>query len=169
MCFSVDCRVLRTVSLIWTFSICGPKWPKKVRLKVRANSKGESPYRTEDWSVRSGRQLRRREAGWRAAGSERPVRNQNNDELDSAKMDWRACLFVAKPRTENRPVKGERKISRPMPGEHREQKIGMHRVVGDRMVGSWSDMNQGSRAGKEQRSWSVEGPKNRAREVTEPP
>ena len=24
----------------------------------------------------------------------------------------------------------------------------MHRVVGDRMVGSWSDMNQGSRPGK---------------------
>jgi hypothetical protein len=29
-----------------------------------------------------------------------------------------------------------------------EQQIGMHRVVGDRMVGSWSDMNQGSRPGK---------------------
>jgi hypothetical protein len=38
-------------------------------------------------------------------------------------------------------------------------KIGMHGVVGDRMVGSWSDMNQGSRTGKEQRSWSAEGPK----------
>ena len=24
----------------------------------------------------------------------------------------------------------------------------MHRVVGDRMVGSWSDVNQGSRTGK---------------------
>ena len=37
---------------------------------------------------------------------------------------------------------------RPIPGESSEQKIGMHRVVGDRMVGSWSDMNQGSRTGK---------------------
>ena len=27
-------------------------------------------------------------------------------------------------------------------------KIGMHGVIGDRMVGSWSDMNQGSRTGK---------------------
>jgi hypothetical protein len=27
-------------------------------------------------------------------------------------------------------------------------KIGMHGVVGDRMVGSWSDMNQGSRTGE---------------------
>jgi len=26
-------------------------------------------------------------------------------------------------------------------------------VGGDRMVGSWSDMNQGSRSGKERRSW----------------
>jgi hypothetical protein len=37
-------------------------------------------------------------------------------------------------------------------------KIGMHGVVGDRMVGSWSDMNQGSRAGKERRSWPHGGP-----------
>jgi hypothetical protein len=27
-------------------------------------------------------------------------------------------------------------------------KIGMHGVIGDRMVGSWSDINQGSRTGK---------------------
>jgi hypothetical protein len=43
---------------------------------------------------------------------------------------------------------GRAAISRPIPGENREQQIGMHRVVGDRMVGSWSDMNQGSRPGK---------------------
>ena len=30
---------------------------------------------------------------------------------------------------------------------------GMHGVGGDRMVGSWSDMNQGSRSGKGRRSW----------------
>ena len=30
---------------------------------------------------------------------------------------------------------------------------GMHGVGGDRMVGSWSDMNQGSRSGKERCSW----------------
>ena len=35
--------------------------------------------------------------------------------------------------------KGGAAISRPIPGEHSEQQIGMHRVVGDRMVGSWSD------------------------------
>jgi hypothetical protein len=37
-------------------------------------------------------------------------------------------------------------------------KIGMHGVVGDRMVGSWSDMNQGSRSGEERRSWRLGGP-----------
>jgi hypothetical protein len=31
-------------------------------------------------------------------------------------------------------VKGKTAISRPVPGEHSEQQIGMHRVVGDRMV-----------------------------------
>jgi MFS family permease len=46
------------------------------------------PIGQKHWSVRSGRQLRRREAGWRAAGSERPVHKQNNDELDSARALW---------------------------------------------------------------------------------
>jgi len=43
---------------------------------------------------------------------------------------------------------GRAELSRPISGEHSEQQIGMHRVVGDRMVRSWSDMNQGSRTGK---------------------
>jgi hypothetical protein len=34
----------------------------------------------------------------------------------------------------------------------------MHGVVGDRMVRRWGDMNQGSRAGKERRSWPQGGP-----------
>ena len=36
--------------------------------------------------------------------------------------------------------------------------MGMHGVFGDRMVRSWSDMNQRSRAGKERRSWLQVGP-----------
>ena len=55
-----------------------------VRLRVRTNSRVKVPIGQKHWSVRSGRQLRRREAGWRAAGSERPVHKQNHDELDSA-------------------------------------------------------------------------------------
>ena len=34
----------------------------------------------------------------------------------------------------------------------------MHGVIGDRMVGSWSEMNQGSGAGKERRSWLLTEP-----------
>jgi hypothetical protein len=46
-----------------------------VRLRVRTNSRVKVPIGQKYWSVRSGRQLRRREAGWKAAGSERPVHN----------------------------------------------------------------------------------------------
>ena len=56
----------------------------QVRLRVRTNSRVRVPMGQKHWSVRSGRQLRRRETGWRAAGSERPVHNQNNGELDTA-------------------------------------------------------------------------------------
>jgi len=55
-----------------------------VRLRVRTNSGVKVLIGQKHWSVRSGRQLRRRETGWRAAGSERPVHKQDNDELDSA-------------------------------------------------------------------------------------
>ena len=47
-----------------------------------------------------------------------------------------------------RPMKGERKIRDLSLESTVSSKIGMHRVIGDRMVGSWSDMNQGSRFGK---------------------
>src|ERR1700751_4788352 len=61
-----------------------PEGPWEVRLKVRTNSEVKVLIGQKHWSVRSGRQLRRRETGWRAAGSERPVHKQNDDELDSA-------------------------------------------------------------------------------------
>jgi hypothetical protein len=62
----------------------GAKRWQDVRLRVRANSEVKVLIGQKHWSVGSGRQLRRREAGWRAAGSERPVHKQNNVELDSA-------------------------------------------------------------------------------------
>jgi hypothetical protein len=37
-------------------------------------------------------------------------------------------------------------------------RVGVHGVFGDRMVRSWNDMNQGSRAGKERSSWLQVGP-----------
>jgi hypothetical protein len=55
-----------------------------VRLRVRTNNGVKVLIGQKHWSVRSGRQLRRRETGWRAAESERPVHKENNDELDSA-------------------------------------------------------------------------------------
>ena len=55
-----------------------------MRLKVRTNNGVKVLIGQKHWSARSGRQLRRRETGWGAAGSERPVHKQNNDELDSA-------------------------------------------------------------------------------------
>jgi hypothetical protein len=57
-----------------------------------------------------------------------------------------------------RPGKGERKIRDLPAGETVSSRTGMHGVFGDRMVRSWSDMNQGSPAGKEQRSWPQVGP-----------
>src|SRR5258708_6279937 len=61
-----------------------PEGPREVRLRVRTNSGVKVLIGQKHWSVRSGRQLGRRETGWRAAGSERPVHKQDNDELDSA-------------------------------------------------------------------------------------
>src|SRR6202023_3245420 len=80
-----------------------PTGPRKVRLKVRTNRRVKVLSGREHWPVRSGRELRRREAGGRAAGSESPGHKHNNVELDSAKMHWRACFSVAKPRPETVP------------------------------------------------------------------
>ena len=45
-------------------------------------------------------------------------------------------------------MKGERQFRDLSLASAVSRTIGMHRVVGDRMVRSWSDMNQGSRTGK---------------------
>src|SRR5882762_6645541 len=76
-------------------------------------------------------------------------------------MHWRACSLKAKPRSRERKPSREGRTDnlRPIPGKSTvSSKIGMHGVVGDRMVGSWSDMNQGSRSGEERRSWLHGGP-----------
>ncbi len=69
-------------SMAWFVGRC--EAPRDVRLRVRTNRGVEVPIGQQHWPVRSGRQLRRREAGWGAAGSERPVDKQNHVELDSA-------------------------------------------------------------------------------------
>ena len=63
-------------------------------------------------------------------------------------MHWRALLSCGEAKNGNRPVKGERKIRDLSLESTVSSKIGMHGVFGGRMVGSWSDMNQGSRPGK---------------------
>jgi hypothetical protein len=60
-----------------TRQLC-PERTGAVRLKVRTNNGVKVLIGQKHWSVRSGRQLRRRETGWRAAGSERPVHKQND-------------------------------------------------------------------------------------------
>ena len=118
-----------------------------MRLKVRTNSRVKVPIGREHWPVRSRRQLRRREAGWRAAGSKRPVHKQNM--MNSIRPDALASLLLkGEAKTGSRPVKGERQFRDLSLESTVSSTIGMHGVIGDRMVGSWSDMNQGSRTGK---------------------
>jgi hypothetical protein len=73
-------------------------------------------------------------------------------------MHWRVCFLKTKPRTESDPGRENGKSATYPLESTVSRKIGMHGVVGDRMVGSWSDMNQGSRAGKERRSWPLRRP-----------
>ena len=69
--------------------------------------------------------------------------------LNSIRPDALASLLLnGEAKTGNRPVKGERQFRDLSLESTVSSKIGMHGVIGDRMVGSWSDMNQGSRTGK---------------------
>jgi hypothetical protein len=73
-------------------------------------------------------------------------------------MHWRACIFKVKPRTETVPRREPGKSATCPLASTVSRKIGMHGVIGDRMVRSWSGMNQGSRAGEERRSWLLGEP-----------
>src|SRR4029077_14159798 len=95
-------------------------------------------------------------------GGEQPEANDqsiNKTMMNSIRPEALASL-LSKDEAKNgiRPGKGERKIRDLSLESTVSRKIGMHGVVGDRMVGSWSDMNQGSRAGKERRSWLLAEP-----------
>jgi hypothetical protein len=69
--------------------------------------------------------------------------------MNSIRPDALASLHL-KGEAQNgiRPEKGERKIRDLSLESTVSRKIGMHGVGGDRMVGNWSDMNQGSQTGK---------------------
>ena len=69
--------------------------------------------------------------------------------MNSIRPDALASLLLyGEAKNGNRPAKGERQIRDLSLESTVSSKIGMHGVGGDRMVGSWSGMNQGSRTGK---------------------
>ncbi len=69
--------------------------------------------------------------------------------MNSIRPDALASLLLnGEAKNGNRPVKGKRQFRDLSLERTVSSKIGMHGVVGDRMVKSWSDMNQGSRPGK---------------------
>ena len=69
--------------------------------------------------------------------------------MNSIRPDALASLPVnGEAKNGTRPVKGERQFRDLSLERAVSSKIGMHGVFGDRMVRSWSDMNQGSRPGK---------------------
>jgi len=69
--------------------------------------------------------------------------------MNSIRPDALASLRLkGEARNGNRPVKGERPIRDLSLERAVSRKIGMHGVVGDRMVRSWSDTKQGSRPGE---------------------
>ena len=69
--------------------------------------------------------------------------------MNSIRPDALASLLLySEAKNGNRPVKGERNFRDLSLESTVSSKIGMHGVVGDRMVGSWGDMNQGSRTGE---------------------
>ena len=69
--------------------------------------------------------------------------------MNSIRPDALASL-LGKGEAQNgdRPGKGKRQLRDLTCGETVSVGTGVHGVGGDRMVGSWSDMNQGSRFGK---------------------
>jgi hypothetical protein len=69
--------------------------------------------------------------------------------MNSIRPDALASLLQSgEAKNGNRPMKGKRSIRDLSLERAVSSKIGMHGVIGDRMVRSWSDMNQGSRPRK---------------------
>jgi hypothetical protein len=85
-------------------------------------------------------------------GGEQPEANDQSiikKMMNSIRPDALASLLPkGEAKNGNRPAKGDRQIRDLSLESAVSSKIGMHGVVGDRMVGSWSGMNQGSRTGK---------------------
>jgi hypothetical protein len=73
----------------------------------------------------------------------------NKTRLNSIRPDaWASLHELGEAKNGTRPGKGAREIRDLTAGKTVSSNPGMHGVVGDRMVRSWRDMNQGSRPGK---------------------
>ena len=81
---------------------------------------GESPHRTEHWlSVAEGNCVAERRGGEQPEANDQSI---NKTMMNSIRPDALASLLLkGEAKNGNRPVKGERKISRPISGEHSEQ------------------------------------------------
>src|SRR5208282_1258970 len=118
-----------------------------VRLRVRTNNGVEVPVGQKHWlSVAEGNCVAERRGG------EQPEANNQSiikKMMNSIRPDALASL-LGKGEAQNgsRPGKGQWQFRDLDCGEHSERRTGVHGVGGDRMVGSWSDMNQGSLFGK---------------------
>ena len=110
--------------------------------------RGESPRRTEHWlSVAEGNcVVERRGGGQPEANNQSIIKKMMNSIRPDALASMRGR---GEAQDGSRPGKGVRQLRGLTCGETVSAGTGVHRVGGDRMVGSWSDMNQGSRSGKE--------------------
>ncbi len=70
--------------------------------------------------------------------------------LNTIRPDALASLLGKGEAQNRKPTReGARRLRQPLRRQETvSARAGMHEVGGDRMAGSWSDMNQGSRAGK---------------------
>ncbi len=108
---------------------------------------GGSPHRTEHWlSVAEGNCVAERRGGEQPEANDQSIIKKM---MNSIRPDALASLLSeGEAQNGSRSGKGERQLRDLTCGETVSVGPGVHGVGGDRMVGSWSDMNQGSRFGK---------------------
>ena len=108
---------------------------------------GGSPHRTEHWlSVAEGNCVAERRGGEQPEANDQSIIKKM---MNSIRPDALASLLAkGEARNGSRPGKGTTATPRPELRRTVSAVTGVHGVGGDRMVGSWSDMNQGSRIGK---------------------
>jgi hypothetical protein len=109
---------------------------------------GESPHRTEHWlSVDEGNCVVERRGGEQPEANCQSI---NKTMLNTIRPDALASLLGKGEAQNRKPTReGARRLRQPLRRQETvSARAGMHEVGGDRMAGSWSDMNQGSRAGK---------------------